>query len=111
MRLERDMSSTLKRTLSVLSLLVATFSVSADPTLWSQNPMNYANNPLNYQNSPLNYNNSPMNWENNPMNLNSHRIIRDNSGRAMGYAVPKPDGGVNYYDVDGDREGYEDPLE
>jgi hypothetical protein len=81
----------------------------ADITSWNNSPMNYQNSELNYENSPLNYNNSPMNYENSPLNYNSERIIRDNSGKAMGYAVPKSDGGVNYFDMEGHREGYQGP--
>jgi hypothetical protein len=50
-----------------------------------------------------------MNMENNPININSDRIIRDSSGEATGYAVPKADGGVNYYDLQGNRQGYQGP--
>jgi len=81
----------------------------ADITNWDNNPMNYENSEMNYENSPMNYNNSPMNYQNNPMNYNSDRIIRDNSGHAMGYEVPKPDGGVNYFDLQGHRRGYQGP--
>ena len=81
--------------------------VHADVTNWANSPNNFENSPLNFQNSPNNFNNSPMNFQNNPMNLNSDRIIRDNSGHARGYAVPKSDGGVNYFDLQGHREGYE----
>jgi hypothetical protein len=56
-----------------------------------------------------NWENNPMNYQNNPMNYNSDRIVRDNSGHAMGYAVPKPDSGVNYFDMQGHREGYQGP--
>jgi len=81
--------------------------IHADATNWANSPNNFENSPLNFQNSPNNFNNSPMNFQNNPMNLNSDRIIRDNSGHARGYAVPKSDGGVNYFDLQGHREGYE----
>lgn len=86
-----------------------TVPVQADITSWNNSPMNYQNSEINYENSPMNYNNSPMNYENSPMNYNSERIIRDNSGEAMGYAVPKSDGGVNYFDMEGHRQGYQGP--
>jgi hypothetical protein len=81
----------------------------ADITNWDKSPLNYENSELNYENSPLNYNNSPLNYQNSPMNYNSDRIIRDNSGDAIGYEVRKPDGGVNYFDMQGNRRGYQGP--
>ena len=97
-------------TITVLTCFNLVSQVSiADITNWENNPMNYENSEMNYENSPMNYNNSPMNYQNNPMNYNSDRIVRDNSGHAMGYAVPKPDGGVNYFDMQGHREGYQGP--
>jgi hypothetical protein len=95
--------------LALSCLLLTSETGSADVTNWDNNPMNYENSEMNYENSPLNYNNSPMNYQNNPMNYNSNRIIRDNSGHAMGYEVPKPDGGVNYFDLSGHRKGYQGP--
>lgn len=80
-----------------------------DVTNWNNSPLNYENSEINYENSSLNYNNSPMNYENSPMNYNSDRIIRDNSGHATGYAVPKSDGGVNYFDMQGHRRAYQGP--
>ena len=91
------------------SLITFSQSGSADVTNWDNNPMNFENSEMNFENSPMNYNNSPMNYQNNPMNYNSDRIIRDNSGHAMGYEVPKPDGGVNYFDLSGHRKGYQGP--
>ena len=78
----------------------------ADITNWNNNPSNWKNNSANWENNPSNWKNNPANWENNPNNYNATRIIRDNSGHAEGYEVPKPDGGVNYFDLDGHREGY-----
>lgn len=89
--------------------IISTVPAQADVTSWNNSPMNYQNSEMNYENSPMNYNNSPMNYENSPMNYNSERIIRDNSGQATGYAVPKSDGGVNYFDMEGHREGYQGP--
>lgn len=99
------------RILVSLAVLLPMGTVSADITSWNNSPYNYQNSEMNYKNSPMNYNNSPMNYENSPMNYNSERIIRDNSGRATGYAVPKSDGGVNYFDLHGHREGYQAPDE
>ena len=59
-----------------------------------------------YDSSPMNFDNNIMNYENSPMNYNSNRIIRDDSGNATGYAVPKANGGLNIYNLDGIREGY-----
>lgn len=50
--------------------------------------------------------NSPNNWENSPGNYLDDRTIRDSNGGAKGYAVPKADGGINFYDNDGNRTGY-----
>lgn len=88
---------------------LSTLNAVADVTNWENSPYNYENSELNYENSPLNYNNSPLNYQNSPLNYNSDRIVRDNSGHAMGYAVPKSDGGVNYYDMQGHRRGYQGP--
>lgn len=99
----------LMMTIALGSLIILSESGSADVTNWDNNPMNYENSEMNFDNSPMNYNNSPMNFQNNPMNYNSDRIIRDNSGHAMGYEVPKPDGGVNYFDLGGHRKGYQGP--
>jgi hypothetical protein len=95
--------------LTALAAILAGPIVQADITSWNNSPMNYQNSEMNYENSPLNYNNSPMNYENSSLNYNSERIIRDNSGQAIGYAVPKSDGGVNYFDMEGHREGYQGP--
>lgn len=72
---------------------------------YKDSPYNYRNSPFNHQNSPYNYNNSRFNPRNSPYG-NSDRIIRDNRGRATGYAVPKKDGGTNYFDSKGNRTGY-----
>lgn len=96
--------------LAVTVGLLTSMTVEADaPPSWNNSPLNYQNSELNYENSSLNYNNSPLNYQNSPLNYNSERVIRDNSGQATGYAVPKPDGGVNYFDLEGNREGYQGP--
>ena len=66
----------------------------------------YDLSPMNFDNNIMNYENSPMNFENSPMNYNSNRIIRNDSGDAIGYGVPKANGGMNIYNLDGVREGY-----
>lgn len=80
-------------------------SVSAQ-TSYRDSPYNYRNSPHNYQNSPYNYDNNPNNYKNSRFRYNNERIIRDNKGKAIGYAVPKRDGGVNYFDFRGNRTGY-----
>jgi len=84
-------------------MFVATASADG---LYDSSPMNFDNNIMNYENSPMNFDNNIMNYENSPMNYNSNRIIRDDSGNATGYAVPKANGGLNIYNLDGIREGY-----
>jgi hypothetical protein len=81
----------------------------SDLTSWDQSPMNFENSEYNFENSPMNFNNSPGNFLNSPMNWGSDRIIRDNEGHAEGYAVPKPGGGINYFDLEGHRKGYQGP--
>ena len=102
---------------TISNLMLATIMVTlgfaprseAAPGLWNSSPSNFDNSPSNFENSPSNFNNSPSNWENSPSNLNSDRIVRDPDGQAMGYAVPKPDGGVNYFSLDGERKAYTPP--
>ena len=73
---------------------------------WDSSPMNWNNSPLNWDNNSMNWKNSPMNWDNSPNRWGNERIIRDEHGRAQGYAVPKEDGGINFFDFDGQRRGY-----
>lgn len=102
-------------TVFILSLATAVFflasamiSHSGD---WDSSPHNWDNSPNNWANSPNNWDNSPNNYENSQYNYNNDRIIRDNTGSAQGYAVPKPDGGVNFYGTDGTRTGYLPPKQ
>ena len=74
---------------------------------WEGSPNNWENSESNWENSSSNWQNSPHNWENSRHNYGNERIIRDGNGNAVGYAVPKKDGGVNYYDFDGNRKGYQ----
>lgn len=107
------------KTIRALVLIGVTFLVVNNNALsqvgygdnnpYANSPNNYANSPNNYANSPNNYENAPNNYENNPYNTNSNRIIRDNDGQATGYAVPRADGGVNYFNSNGGRSGYRGP--
>ena len=74
---------------------------------WQSNPNNWNNSESNWENSGDNWKNSPNNWNNSPNKWGNERIIRDSNGNAVGYAVPKKDGGVNYYDFNGKRKGYQ----
>ena len=78
------------KTLTLLILLLLPVSVLAQ----------------SWENSPYNWNNSPSNWQNSPYNWNSKRSIYDSEGNRSGYAVPKPDGGLNIYDNEGNWRGY-----
>src|SRR6516162_499155 len=62
---------------------------------WNSSPYNFQNSPYNFNNSPYNFQNSPYNFQNSPYNWNGNRGIYDNEGNRAGYAVPRPDGGVN----------------
>jgi hypothetical protein len=66
---------------------------------WNSSPHNWQNSPYNFENSPYNWENSPNNWENSPKKWGNDRIIRDNQGTPIGYAVAKEDGGVNFFDL------------
>jgi len=78
----------------------------ASPNNWDNSPSNWANSSSNWENSPSNWANSSSNWENSPSNFGNTRITRDESGQPTGYAVPKADGGVNFYTPSGQRTGY-----
>ena len=62
--------------------------------------------PNNWNNSANNWNNSPNNWNNSPNNMSSRNGIYDGDGNRTGYAVRRPDGGVNFFDNGGNRRGY-----
>lgn len=93
----------------IIVLLAGFCSPAIAQTDWNSSPHNWDNSPYNFHNSPHNWNNSPRNWQNSPHRWGNERIIRDSRGNAAGYAVPKPDGGVNYYDLNGNRTGYLPP--
>jgi hypothetical protein len=84
-------------------LLISNISLAQD---WESSPYNWDNSRHNLDNSSLNWNNSPYNLDNSPNLWGNERIIRDENGKAQGYAVPKADGGVNFYDRNGNRNGY-----
>lgn len=86
--------------------IVLTFTASAAAEDWNSSPNNWKNSPDNWENSPNNWKNSPNNWENSPNRWGNERVIRDGSGNAVGYAVPKEGGGVNFFDYEGNRTGY-----
>lgn len=73
---------------------------------WDNRPENWNNRPENWENRPENWENRPENWNNRPENFNNNRIIRDEQGNAKGYIVPKPSGGANIFDMDGNRKAY-----
>lgn len=87
----------------LLGISLSTTAVAQD---WNSSPNNWENSPNNWENSPNNWKNSPSNWENSPNRYGNERIIRDSDGNPAGYAVPKQDGGVNFYDNQGNRSGY-----
>ncbi len=76
------------------------------PQGWDSSPFNWDNNINNFENSPFNFRNSPNNFKNSPLKYDNPRIIRDNKGNAKGYIVPKPDGGANAFDFQGNRIFY-----
>jgi len=92
--------------LTILSAFFLLAGLAIAQTDYNSSPYNYKNSPSNHENSSTNYRNSPYNYDNSPYKYNNDRIIRDNQGRAQGYAVPKDDGGTNYYDMNGKRQGY-----
>ena len=95
------------KSLAMIFVFLIPFSGAAfAQTDWDSSPHNWQNSPHNWENSPYNWKNSPHNWDNSPYKWDNDRIIRDNQGKRKGYAVPKEDGGVNYYDFEGNRNGY-----
>jgi len=95
-----------KTIVTVLLLSSLPLGVCAGGYSWENSPNNWENSPNNWENSSNNWENSPNNWENSPGNYLDDRTIRDSNGGAKGYAVPKADGGINFYDNDGNRTGY-----
>lgn len=91
---------------TLIVFIIVLFSVSVWAGDWNSSPSNWENNPSNYENSPNNYRNSPNNYRNSPTRYGNPRIIRDNEGEAVGYVVPKQDGGANLFNFKGERQGY-----
>jgi hypothetical protein len=76
---------------------------------WNNNPNNWQNNSQNWANNPNNWKNSPQNWDNSGSNYNNANGIYDSNGNRAGYKVPSADGGINYFNNDGSRQGYQPP--
>src|SRR5580700_9890249 len=81
---------------------------------WANGPQNWRNSPDNWQNSSQNWENSSQNWKNNPQNwqnsannYNNANGIYESNGNRTGYRVPSANGGVNYFNNDGSRRGYQ----
>ena len=91
------------RTAAILLLVVPSVAGESD---WYAGPNRWENNPANWVNSPLRWENSPANWLNSPYRHGNDRILRDAEGMPKGYVVPKPDGGANIFDFEGNRRGY-----
>jgi len=96
---------------TIISLIVVLFSVSVWAGDFNNSPNNWDNSPNNWENSPNNWENSPNNWENSPNKYGNDRILRDADGNAVGYVVPKDDGGANVYNLEGERKAYLPPKE
>jgi predicted PurR-regulated permease PerM len=77
------------------------------PQNWKNNPDNWQNSSQNWQNSAQNWKNSPQNWQNSASNYNNSNGIFDSKGNRVGYSVPTANGGVNYFNNDGSRRGYQ----
>jgi hypothetical protein len=78
------------------------------PQNWRNSPDNFQNSSQNYQNSSQNWQNSPQNWQNSGSNFNSANGIYDSNGNRAGYAAPRGDGGgINYFNNNGNRDGYQ----
>ena len=78
-----------------------------NPQNWQNSPDNWKNSSQNWQNSWDNWKNSPQNWDNSGSNYNSTNGIYDSNGNRIGYIVPSADGGINYFNNDGSRRGYQ----
>jgi len=77
------------------------------PQNWQNSPDRWQNSSQNWQNSSQNWKNSPQNWPNSPNNYYSTNGIYDSNGNRIGYGVPTPNGGMNYFGNDGSRRGYQ----
>jgi sortase (surface protein transpeptidase) len=72
---------------------------------WNTSTYNYKNSKDNYENSEYNYKNSPDNWSNSQYNPERKSICNE-EGQAIGYVVPKDDGGTNIFNNEGKRIGF-----
>jgi hypothetical protein len=77
------------------------------PQNWQNNPDNWQNSSQNWDNSSQNWKNSPQNWDNSANNYDSTNGIYDRQGNRIGYAVPGPNGNMNYFNNDGTRRAYQ----
>lgn len=68
---------------------------------------NYANSPYNYANSPYNYDNSPFNPMNSQFNAYAPNAVYDAQGNRAGYTTTTDQGVTNFYDNNGNRQGYQ----
>lgn len=85
--------------------LVQSVAVHAEGIPWEASPNNWRNSQYNYENSSYNFANSPKNFKNAEGTRGRLNIV-DLLGSVTGYAIPKKDGGINYFDNDGTRIGY-----
>jgi predicted PurR-regulated permease PerM len=74
---------------------------------WKNSPDNWQNSSQNWQNSSQNWQNSPGNWQNSGNNYYNTNGIYDSNGNRIGYSVPSANGGVNYFNNNGSRRGYQ----
>jgi len=88
------------------ALLASAAAAPAAAGDWAGSPDRWENSPGNWLNSPSRWENNPHNWLNSPHRLGNERILRDPDGTPRGYVVPKPDGGANIFDFQGNRRGY-----
>ena len=99
--------------MNMTKLLIAVWLLSPmrasadwDHSAWDPSPANWGNSPANWENSQANWDNHPANWDNSSAKWGNTRIIRDEGGQPVGYAVPKASGGMNFYTPTGQRSGY-----
>lgn len=100
------MNASLIRAILPVVCIVLACAASAAADDWNSSPHNWKNSSNNWENSSNNWKNSPHNWDNSLERWGNERVIRDGSGHAVGYAVPKEGGGVNFFDNEGNRTGY-----
>ena len=89
---------------SVTALALAPIAAHAQWTIQSS-PYSIQNSPYSIENSPYSIQNSPYSIQNAPGAIGGNGIY-GNNGQWQGYAVPRPDGGLNVFDPSGNRTGY-----